>query len=590
MKKKSVLSRLLAYAGWKKYLTYASWALSALSALLALVPFVFVWKILDEVLRVAPNFREAQHLGHYGWMAVLFAVVSMAVYTAALFCSHWAAFRIAHNIRIAAMHHIVTLPLGFMDAFGSGKLRKIVNESSAATETYLAHQLPDTAGAVSTTAGLLCLLLWFDWRLGLLCLVPVMLAFMVMLAMTGKNMRIAMQKYQSHLDNMANEAVEYVRGIPVVKTFGQSIFSFRRFKDAIDQYGTWTATYCHHLRLPMLLYTVCINAVFAILIAAGLYVARHEMTSTFMLNLLFYIIITPAITVQLTKIMYKSEEGMKVSEEMEKIERVFSIKPLAEPSVSGLPIDNSISISNVRFRYPDATRDALDGISLSVKAGEHIALVGPSGGGKTTLASIIARFWDVTQGSVKIGGVDVRDISKETLMDNISFVFQDSRLLKMSLLENIRMARPSATREEVIEALEKAQCGDIIAKLPDGIDTVVATDGVFLSGGEQQRLTIARAMLKNTPVIILDEATAFADPDNEVKVQKAFATLSQGKTVIMIAHRLSTVAGADRIYVLKDGRIAEEGSHARLLEKDGIYSKMWAEYTKAADWHIGSIK
>ncbi|MGN0220542.1 MAG: ABC transporter ATP-binding protein [Prevotella sp.] len=590
MKKKSVLSRLLAYAGWKKYLTYASWVLSALSALLAIVPFVFVWKILDEVLRVVPNFKEAQHLGHYGWMAVLFAVVSMAVYTAALFCSHWAAFRIARNIRIAAMHHIVTLPLGFMDAFGSGKLRKIVNESSAATETYLAHQLPDTAGAVSTTAGLLCLLLWFDWRLGLLCLVPVMLAFMVMLAMTGKNMRIAMQKYQSHLDNMANEAVEYVRGIPVVKTFGQSIFSFRRFKDAIDQYGTWTATYCRHLRLPMLLYTVCINAVFAILIAVGLYVARHEMTSTFMLNLLFYIIITPAITVQLTKIMYKSEEGMKVSEEMEKIERVFSIKPLAEPSVSSRPIDNSINISNVKFRYPDTARDALDGVSLYIKAGEHIALVGPSGGGKTTLASIIARFWDVTQGSVKIGGVDVRDISKETLMDNISFVFQDSRLLKMSLLENIRMARPSATREEVTEALEKAQCSDIIAKLPDGVDTVVATDGVFLSGGEQQRLTIARAMLKNTPVIILDEATAFADPDNEMKVQKAFATLSQGKTVIMIAHRLSTVVNADRIYVLKEGRIAEEGSHARLLEKDGIYSKMWAEYTKSANWHIGGIK
>lgn len=577
---------MLAYAGRKRCLTYASWALSALSALLALVPFVFIWKILDEVLCAAPNFYEVRHLGHYGWMAVLFGVLSMAVYTAALFCSHWAAFRIARNIRIAAMHHIVTLPLGFVDAFGSGKLRKIVNESSAATETYLAHQLPDTAGTVSTTAGLLCLLLWFDWRLGLLCLVPVALAFMAMLSMTGKSMRTAMQNYQSHLDNMANEAVEYVRGIPVVKTFGQSIFSFRRFKDAIDQYGVWTATYCRHLRLPMLLCVVCINAVFAVLIAAGLYAAQREITSTLMLNLLFYIIITPAITVQLTKIMYKSEEGMKVSEEMEKIERVFSLNPLAEPSAPSQPIDNSISVSNVRFRYPDASRDALDGISLSVKAGEHIALVGPSGGGKTTLASIIARFWDVAQGSVKIGGVDVRDISKETLMDNVSFVFQDSRLLKMSLLENIRIARPSATREEVLEALEKAQCGDIIAKLPDGVDTVVATDGVFLSGGEQQRLTIARVMLKNTPVIILDEATAFADPDNEVKVQKAFATLSQGKTVIMIAHRLSTVVGADRIYVLKDGRIAEEGSHTRLLEKDGIYSKMWAEYTKAADWHI----
>lgn len=587
MKQKSVVSRLLFYAGRMKYLTYASWVLSALSALLALVPFVYIWKILDEVLKVAPDFSRAQNLGTYGWMAVLFAVLSIAVYTLALFCSHWAAFKVARNIRSTAMHHVVSLPLGFMDAFGSGKLRKIVNESSAATETYLAHQLPDTAGAIATPVGLMFLLLFFDWKLGLLCLLPVVIAFAIMASMTGKKMQKSMAEYQSHLDTMSNEAVEYVRGIPVVKTFGQSVFSFKRFKESIDQYGFWVVTYTRQLRMPMLLFTTLINASFAILIAAGLYVAQDGITNAFLLNLLFYVIITPVITVTLNKIMYKSEEKMLVEDALGKIDSVLRIQPLKEPDNAQHPADNSILLTGVAFRYPDAVKDAISDISLDIKAGEHVAFVGPSGGGKTTLASIIARFWDVSQGSVKIGGVDIRDISKEELMENISFVFQDSKLLKATLMENIRMSRPSATREEVIEALQKAQCADIIAKLPNGIDTVIATDGVFLSGGEQQRLAIARVMLKNTPIVILDEATAFADPDNEVKVQKAFSALSKGKTVIMIAHRLSTVVNADRIYVMKDGRIEEDGMHASLLERDGLYSRMWAEYTKAANWKVG---
>lgn len=587
MKKESNLKRLLRYAGGYKYLTIASWILSALSVLAALLPFVYIWKVIKEVLDVAPNYKDVQDLSHNGWMAVVFAAAAILIYIAALICSHLAAFRVQANMRTKAMHHIVALPLGFMSGSGSGKVRKIVYESSAATETYLAHQLPDKANALATPVGLIVLLLVFDWRLGLLSLLPVAAAFVIMSVMTGKRMRKKMEEYNNALGQMAGEAVEYVRGISVVKTFGQSVFSFRRFKEAIDNYEKWVIAYTKDLRFPMMCYTMLVNGIFAVLVAAALVMTSGGVTNEFLLNLMYYIIITPIITLTLTKIMYASENKLIVADAMSRINSILEMEPLPETDHPKHPKDNSVELSGVSFRYKDAKRNALENISLTVKPGEHVAFVGPSGGGKTTLASIVARFWDVRDGSVKIGGIDVKEIAKEELMDTVSFVFQDSKLMKTSILENVRMAKPDASREEILKALHDAQCDDILEKLPQGVDTVVGAKGVYLSGGEQQRISIARVMLKNAPILILDEATAFADPDNEAKVQAAFSVLAKGRTVLMIAHRLSTVTGADRIVVIRDGKIEDTGTHGQLKDKDGLYAEMWRQYNKAAKWKVG---
>ncbi len=585
MKKESNLKRLLGYAGKHKYLTIGSWILSAASAFIALVPFWYIWKIIQEVLNVAPNFSRAENLVHNGIMAVIYSVVSVLVYIAGLMCSHLAAFRIAANLRIELMNHIVKLPLGFVESFGSGKLRKIVNDSSAATETYLAHRLPDTANAIATPIGLLILLLVFDWRLGLLSLCPVVLGFLVMMKMTGKSMQEKMTEYQNALADMSNEAVEYVRGIPVVKTFGQTIFSFKRFKASIDNYGKWVIAYTKDLRTPMMLYTAAVNGVFVFLIAGALLLTRNGVTSEFLLNLMFYIIITPIISVTLTRIMFQSEDAMIVDDAIKRIDSVHDLKPLPQSANPRVPNNSSIELENVSYSY-DGEKNALNNISLKINAGETVAFVGPAGGGKTTLASVVSRFFDPQQGNIKIGGVDIREIEKNELMNQISFVFQNSKLIKASILENVRIGKPDADRNEVMKALEAAQCMDIIEKLPDGIDTVIGTKGVYLSGGEQQRIAIARVLLKNSPIIILDEATAFADPDNESRVQEAFSRLAKGKTVIMIAHRLSTVINADKIFVLKEGSIAEEGTHNELLEKKGLYNSMWQQYKTSVNWKV----
>ncbi len=585
MKKQSNLSRLMDYAGGHRLLTYLSWILSAVSALLALVPFWYIWRIIHDILEVAPDYSKAGHVTSYGWSAVLFAVLSVAVYIAALMCSHLSAFRVAANIRKALLSHIAALPLGITEKYGSGNLRRIVNTSSAATETYLAHRLPDKAGAIATPIGLLFLLLVFDWRLGLLSLVPVVLGFLIMMKMTGSGMEQKMKEYQNALSDMSNEAVEYVRGVPVVKTFGQTIFSFKRFKNSIDNYETWVIAYTKALRMPMMFYTTAINGVFAFLIAGGILFTRGGVTNELLLNLIFYIIITPVIGTTLTKIMFMSEDSMIVGDAISRMDQVFNEKPLSESKTDSVPRDNSIVLDHVSYSY-DGEKNALKDISLSIKPGQTAALVGPSGGGKTTLANIAARFFDPQKGQVRIGNVDIRNIPKERLMNTVSFVFQNSRLIKTSILENVRMARPDATREEVFKALEAAQCMDIIEKMPDGMDTVIGTKGVYLSGGEQQRITIARAILKNAPILILDEATAFADPDNEVRVQQALSVLSKGKTVIMIAHRLSSVTDADCIYVLSDGKIREKGTHSQLLNNNGIYRQMWENYSEAAKWKI----
>lgn len=588
LKKQSSLARLFEYAGNYKYLTILSWIFSVVSAWIALVPFYYIWKVIKEVLEVAPHYENAGNIADYGWHAVGFAILSMALYICGLMCSHLSAFHVQANIRSQLMHHIMTLPMGFMDSDGSGKFRKIVNESSEATETYLAHQLPDQAGAIATPVGLLVLLLMFDWRLGLLSLIPVAAAFLIMGSMTGQRMKDKMTEYQNALEEMSSEAVEYVRGIPVVKTFGQTVFSFKRFQYSIEKYEKWTIAYTKELRLPMTFYTMIINAAFAVLIAVTFYVvSRGGENDTFLLNLLFYIIITPIITVTLNKIMYASENQMIVEDALKRIDGILEKKPLAEAAEKAAPKDMSITFDHVSFRYEDAAKNALHNINLEIREGEHVAFVGPSGGGKSTLASLIARFFDTTEGQIKIGGVNVRDIPSEQLMNMVSFVFQDSKRLKMSIYDNVRMGRKDATREEVMEALKNAQCEDIIGKLPDGIDTVIGAKGTYVSGGEAQRLSIARAMLKNAPVLILDEATAFADPDNEAKVQQAFSKLSEGKTVIMIAHRLSSVVDADRICVLKDGEIVESGTHKELTEMTGLYAHMWNEYNKSVRWKVG---
>ncbi|PWM38089.1 MAG: ABC transporter ATP-binding protein [Clostridiales bacterium] len=585
MKKRSNLSRLMDYAGRHKYFTYASWILSAVSAVIALVPFLYIWKIIREVLETAPNFGKAENITYNGWMAVLFSVLSVVIYIGGLMCSHISAFRVASNIRIAAMEHITKLPLGFAESFGSGKLRKIVNESSAATETYLAHNLPDKAGAIATPIALIALLLVFDWRLGLLSLVPVVLGFLILSVMTGRRMKTKMEEYQNALDDMSNEAVEYVRGIPVVKTFGQTVFTFKKFKQSIEKYEKWVIAYTKDLRKPMLFYTTAINAVFAFLIAAGIWFTRGGVTNEFLLNLIFYIIITPVISVTLTKIMYQSENAMIVDDALNRIDSVLNLKPLSETKNPQYPADASVTIDHVSYSY-DGKQQALSNVSAYIKSGETVALVGPSGGGKSTLANIISRFFDPQSGRILIGGADVKDIPKDALMNTISYVFQNSRLIKASIFDNVRMGRPDATETEVMQALKAAQCMDIIEKLPNGVHTVIGTNGVYLSGGEQQRVAIARAILKNAPIIILDEATAFADPDNEVRVQQAMNALSKGKTVIMIAHRLSTVANADKIFVLDNGRIAESGSCDELINKNGLFSKMQSSYQTSVQWKV----
>ena len=575
----------MGYAGGHRVFTYASWVLSAVSALVALVPFLYIWMILRDVLAVAPDYVRAVNIPHYGWMAVLFAVLSYLIYICALLCSHLSAFRVATNLQLAVCEHLAKLPLGFTERYGSGKLRKVIQESTGAAETYLAHQLPDRYGAVATPVGLLVLLVVFDWRLGLLSLVPVLLAFLIMATMTGKRMEEKMRQYGNALAAMSGEAVEYVRGIPVVKTFGQSVFSFKKFKATIDEYEKWVIAYTKELRLPMMFYTAAVNGVFAFLIAGGLLLSSGGVTPTLLLNLLFYIIITPVISLTLTKMMYMSESKMVVADALARIDTVLDADPVSTGDAPQHPADSSISLTDVHFSY-DGRTEVIKGVSMSVGAGQTVALVGPSGGGKSTLASLICRFFDADSGKVCIGGADVRDIPKAELMNTVSFVFQNSRLLKGSILDNVRLGRPAATEAEVLAALDAAQCMDIIEKFPDGIRTVIGTGGVYLSGGEQQRIAIARAMLQNAPVLILDEETAFADPDNEIRVQAALAALAKGKTVIMIAHRLSTVANADCIYVVRDGRIAEAGTRDALCAQDGLFAKMWRDYQSSVAWKV----
>ena len=575
----------MGYAGNYRYFTYTSWVLSAVSALVALVPFVYIWKILRDVLNAAPDYAQAVNIPRYGWMAVLFAVLSYLIYIAALMCSHLSAFRVATNLRLAVSEHLAVLPLGFAETFGSGKLRKIIHESTGAAETYLAHQLPDQYNAIATPVGLLVLLLAFDWRLGLLSLAPVVLAFLIMATMTGKRMAEKMRQYGNALEAMSNEAVEYVRGIPVVKTFGQSVFSFKKFKATIDEYEKWVISYTKDLRLPMMFYTAAVNGVFAFLIAGGLLFTAHGVTPEFLLNLLFYIIITPVISLTLTRMMYMSESKMVVADALARIDSVLEAAPMQVQAVPQYPKDSSVTLRDVHFSY-DGKTEVIKGVSLEIQPGQTVAFVGPSGGGKTTVSRLAARFWDYQKGSITVGGMEVSRIDPEKLMSLYSIVFQDVTLFDNTILENIRLGRKGATDEEVLAAAKLANCEEFAEKLPDKWNTNIGENGCALSGGERQRISIARAFLKDAPIILLDEATASLDVENETAIQEALSRLIKDKTVLIIAHRMRTVSSADKIVVLKDGAVAEQGSPAQLLHKGGIFAHMVQLQTKSQGWSL----
>lgn len=587
MKKKSNLSKLIQFAGTHKYLTYLSWILSVISAMLSLFPFWYIWQIMRAVLETNPTFSSPEVMIGYGWAAVGFAAAAVILYILALLCAHLAAFRVATNIRLKLSEHMMTLPLGSLEAFGSGRLRRIITETSGSVETYLAHQLPDQAKAYGTIIALLVLLFAIDWRFGMLSLLPIVLGFLSMASMAGKSMQAKMAEFQTALGDMSNEAVEYIRGIPVVKTFGQTVFSFKRFKGSIDRYSEWATAYTKEVRRPMVLYTLGINSIFAFLIIGGLLLSENPVNIDFLLNVVFYIIITPAITVVLGKIMHQSENQMIVTDALKRIDSVLQISPLTV-SETEHPANASVELRDVTFSY-DGEKNALNHISLSIPAGKTVAFVGPSGGGKSTLANMLVRFFDPQQGEVLIGGANAKAISKKELMENISFVFQNSKLIKGTILDNVRLGKPTATEQEVLEALELARCQDIIEKFPDGIYTMIGTKGVYLSGGEQQRISIARAILKNAPILIMDEATAFSDPDNENKIQLAMKELAKNHTVILIAHRLSTVKNADCIYVLKDGEICESGNFDELNSKNGIFHEMWKDYQKSVEWRVTTV-
>lgn len=587
-KKKSSLSQLMVYAGRLKKLTILGCTLSGVAAVLSVAVYICIWFVARGIFKAMPDLTHAGGLVKFGWAAVIFAAVSTLIYLAALMCTHLAAFRTARNMRTAAARHLMDLPLGYFTANQSGRLRKMIDDNAGMTETLLAHELPDLVGAIVTPIAAIVLLFLFDWRMGLICLAPMVIAMLLMKRMMGGKNAGFFSRYQKAIEDLSAEATEYVRGIPVVKVFQQTVFSFKSFYAAIMSYRDMAADYALSCRNPMTGFTTVLNGTFLLLIPVGMLLCAAASDGWAALaNVLFYMLFTPFCALMLMRVMYASEASMQADEAIRKLDEIMKAQPLKEAERPIKAKTNSVEFRDVTFTYPGAASPALSHVSFSVPEGSTTALVGPSGGGKTTAASLIPRFWDAQEGRVLVGGVDVRELSSSELMNRVAFVFQDTRLFKTSLLENIRAARPDATVQQVKLAAHAAQCDDILAKFPEGLDTIVGTKAVYLSGGEQQRVALARAILKDAPIVVLDEATAFADPENEALIQKAFETLTQGKTVLMIAHRLSTVKNADQILVMENGAVAEKGTHRELTEKGGLYARMWKDYQTSAQWKVG---
>ena len=590
-KEKSPLSRLLAFAGKYKTLTILGLFLSGLAQLCGIVPYLCIWLVVRDLVLVAPDFTQAKNIAFYGWIAFAFATLGILIYFAALMCTHLAAFRTASNIRKQGIAHLMKTSLGFFDSNGSGLLRNRLDGAASETETLLAHNLADIVGTVVMFVSMLVLMFVFDWRMGVACLATAVISIaMLFVMMGGKNAEMIM-KYQSAQDEMAKAGTEYVRGIPVVKVFQQTVYSFKAFKEAIENYSKTAENFTNKVcSLPQSVNLTATEGAFIFLVPLVIILAPKALASgnfaSFVTDFAFYAVFSAIISTALAKIMFASNGTMLANTALKRIETVMNAPILAECANPKEPKDNSVEFSNVTFSYEGNDKAALANVSFTAESESTVAFVGPSGSGKSTIASLIPRFWDVQSGEVKIGGVNVKEISQKTLMQKISFVFQNSRLFKTSILENVRIARPSATTDEVMQALKDAQCTDIIEKLDDGINSVIGSKGVYLSGGEQQRITLARAILKDAPIIVLDEATAFADPENEARIQQALKRLTKGKTVIMIAHRLSTVIGADKIIVLSDGKIRESGKHDELKSAGGLYEEMWKEYNTAAEWKI----
>ncbi|OFI06729.1 iron import ATP-binding/permease protein IrtA [Clostridium acetireducens DSM 10703] len=587
-KKNSSINRLFEFAGNYKSLIVLSCILSGLSSIISIAPFICIWFVIRDVLKALPNVSQATQLGKYGWMAVAFALISIALYFIALICSHLAGFRVEKNMRKQSMHKIVKFPLGYFDSNTSGKLRKVIDDNASLTHGFIAHQLADFSGALIMPIAILVVLFIFDWRLGLVCIIPLFFSMVFLKSMMGEENAKFMQKYMDALEEMNTAAVEYVRGIPVVKVFQQTVYSFKNFHKSITKYSDFASNYALSCRIPMVNFTMTINSPSLLLIPIGvLFILHAGNYKAFLLDLIFYMLFAPLCVTMMNKIMYCGESIMGAKEAISRIDEVINAENLAEGNLDKKVQDNSICFENVTFTYPGNEKPAVSNVSFTVSKGKTYALVGSSGGGKTTVASLIPRFWDVNAGSVKIGGVDVRDFKEKDLMDKIAFVFQNTKLFKASLLDNICAAGPNANKAEALHAAHLAQCDDILEKMPGGIDTLVGSKGVYLSGGEQQRIALARAILKDAPIVILDEATAFADPENEYQIQKAFKSLTEGKTVLMIAHRLSSIKDVDCILVMQEGKIVERGTHEELLKQKGVYNKMWQEYQTSISWKVG---
>lgn len=590
-KKKSPLSRLMEYTGNYRGLLYSGLFLSAISMVLGMAPYICIWLVIRDLVSVAPNWTQATEIAQYGWMAFAFAVGGILIYFFALMCTHLAAFRTASNIRKRGMAHLMKTPLGFFDNNASGLLRNRLDGAASETETLLAHNLADIVGTVAMFIAMLVLMFVFDWRMGAACLLAAVISLLSMFTMMGGKNAKLMQEYQAAQDTMSKAGTEYVRGIPVVKVFRQTVYSFKAFKQAIEDYSEKAEKYTDGVcRMPQSVNLTFTEGAFVFLIPVALFLAPSALNSGnfagFVTNFAFYAVFSAIISTALAKIMFAASGSMLAQTALKRIDTVMNAPVLEITENPKTPNGNKVEFNDVSFTYEGADHPALSHVSFVAESGQTVALVGHSGGGKTTAASLIPRFWDVSEGAVKVGGIDVREVDPHVLMEHIAFVFQNNRLFKTSIIENVRAARPGASREEVQKALEAAQCMDIIDKLPNGMDTAIGSEGTYLSGGEQQRIALARAILKDAPIVVLDEATAFADPENEVLIQKAFATLTRGKTVIMIAHRLSTVTRADKIIVLDGGQVAEEGTHEELIEKSGLYARMWNEYNQAAKWKI----